>query len=93
MKLSKRLLSVLNLFLLCLLVLFIYSYLNNLVSYKYEVQSDQFAGNILSGHQREILGYISSNRTRSLVCFAFFLGTFIIKVVQPNFRGKITYVR
>lgn len=93
MKLSKRLLSALNLLLLCLLVLFVYGYLNSLVSYKYKVQSDQFAGNILSGHQREILNYISSNRRGSLICLIFFLVTFIINVTQPKLWGKIIYVR
>jgi hypothetical protein len=93
MKLSKRLLSVLSFMLLALCVLFVYNYLNTLVSYKYEVQADEFAGNILNGHQREILDYISSTKTWSLVCLIFFLITFIVKVYTPNFRGKIVYVR
>ena len=92
MKLSKRLLSVLNIVLLALCVIFIYSYLNSLVSYRYEVQSDEFAGNILNGHQREILHYITSSETWSLVCLGFFLVTFIIKVSQPSFHGRITYI-
>jgi len=51
MKLSKRLLTFLNIILLSLLMLFVYGYMNSLVSYKYEVQADEFAGNILNSHQ------------------------------------------
>jgi hypothetical protein len=93
MRLSKRLLTLLNILLLSLLVLFVYGYMNGLVSYKYEVQTDEFAGNILNSHQREILDYLSSSKTDILICFIFFLATFIIKVYTPNFRGKIIYVK
>jgi hypothetical protein len=93
MKLSKRLLSILNIVLLALTVSFVYGYLSNLISYKYEVQSDQFAGNMLNGHQREIIDYISSFETGFWICLAFFLVTFIVKIAQPDFKGRIVYVR
>jgi len=92
MKLSKRLLSVLNISLLALCIMFAYVYMNSLVSYKYEVQADEFAGNILNGHQREILAYITSSETWAFVCLGLFLVTFIIKVSQPNFKGRVEYV-
>jgi len=93
MKLSKRLLSVLNISLLTLCIISAYVYMNNLVSYKYEVQADEFAGNILNGHQREILNYITSSETWAFICLGLFLFTFIVKVSQPNFHGRIVYVR
>ncbi|MBS1531092.1 MAG: hypothetical protein JSU01_12350 [Bacteroidetes bacterium] len=91
MKLSKRLLTVLNILLLALCIIFAYAYMNSLVSYKYEVQADEFAGNILNGHQREIISYITSSETWAFVCLGCFLVTFIIKVSQPSFHGRITY--
>ncbi len=93
MKLSKRFLTFLNIVLLSLLVLFVYGYMNGLVSYKYEVQADEFAGNILNGHQREILNYISSSETGAFICFVFFILTFVTKIYTPNFNGKIVYVK
>lgn len=93
MKLSKRFLTFLNIVLLSLLVLFVYGYMNGLVSYKYEVQADEFAGNILNDHQREILAYISSSKTGAFICFVFFMVTFIAKVYTPDFKGKIVYVK
>ena len=93
MKLSERLLTFLNLIILSLFLFFVYGYLNGLVSYKYEVQADEFAGNILNGHQREILEYVSSNETGLWICLALLLTIFVILISRPNFKGKIVYVR
>lgn len=92
MKLSKRLLTVLNIVILSLFLVFIYSYLNGLISYRYEVQSDEFAGNILNSHQREILQYLASSRNEALIFLGIFLATGIFSISKPEFKGKIEYV-
>jgi hypothetical protein len=91
MRLSKRLLSTLIIILILLTLLFSYGYVDSRVSYKYEVQTDEYAGLVLNNHQKEIIKDITSSKDETLACIILMIAAIVISINEPTFKGKIIY--
>lgn len=91
MRLSKRLISTLIIILILLTLLFSYGYVDSSVSYKYEVQADQYAGLVLNNHQKEIIKDITDSKDETLACIILMIAAIVISINEPTFKGKIIY--
>jgi hypothetical protein len=89
-----------NICIICLVVLisfFGFEWVNNLVSYKYEVQDFLKEGsNPLSGldeQQLDIIYTIASCKYAVLICCVLLVGVFIINEKEPSFKGRVRWVQ
>ncbi|WP_183562386.1 hypothetical protein [Mucilaginibacter sp. SP1R1] len=97
MKIRTRTLSIAIIVLTILVLFFAFEYINNLVSYKYEVQDFQQKGKDplygLNEHQIGIIDAITFCKTTSISCLSLLIITLIVRVAEPTFKGRVFYVR
>lgn len=84
---------------ICLVVLILFfgfEWINNLVSYKYEVQDFLKRGaNPLSGLDESQLGIIhaiSFCKCAMMICCVLLIGVFIINEKEPSFKRRVQWV-
>jgi hypothetical protein len=87
-----------NICIICLVVLILFlgfEWVNNLVSYKYEVQDFLKEGaNPLSGLDEQQLGIIHTIafcKYAMLTCCVLLVGVFIINEKEPSFKGRVRW--
>jgi hypothetical protein len=93
MNITSRMFSVTIVVLVILVLIFGFGWINNDVSYKYEVQDTLVAGKALDQHQKAIMHGIVFCKTASTSCLVLLVLTLIIHEVEPTFNGRIRYIR
>ena len=90
MKITERMLSITMIVLTILILFFGFEYVNNLVSYKYEVQDSQQIGKDplygLDEHQIGIMHTITFCKIASISCL-------VLLVVTPQVFGRINFYK
>ena len=95
MKIRKRVITVLLVILLLFALLNAFGYVNSLVSYKYEVEDFQIAGQDqyygLNQHQIQILKAIHTCKALSILFTFLSVITLFIRLAKPTFNGRVVY--
>jgi len=93
MKVSKRLLNITLITLALLALLFVFGYVNSLVSYKYEVEDYIHSSKTLDAHQHQIINDIANCKLYSFLCFGLFMLLFFVRLKKPALNGRLVYTK
>lgn len=97
MRISQRMLSVTLIVLAVLTLFFAYGWVNNMVSYKYQIQDFQLKGNDafagLDEEQISILHTIVFCKIAAITSFVLLILVLIVNEKEPAFNGRAYYTK